>query len=73
MIFFIREIDNEKVLSLCNYLIGDYANINLQLNGDKKATFISDELGKKVPGKWNLCYVCVLQKNGKKMLDLFDS
>lgn len=69
---FIREkVDNEKVLSLCDYLIGDYANINLQLNGDKKATFISDELLERSSGKWNLCCMCTLwQKNA--LLDLFD-
>lgn len=69
---FIREqVDNEKVLSLCNYLIDDYANINLQLNGDKQATPISEELLERSPGKWNLCCMCTLWQKSA-LLDLFD-
>ena len=69
---FIREkVDNNKVLSLCNYLIGNYANINFQLNGDNKAIPVSDELLERSPGKWNLACMCTLwQKNA--MLDLFN-
>ena len=69
---FIREkVDNDRILSLCKYLTGNYANINLQLNGDIEATVISDELLERSPGKWNLCCMCTLWQK-KAMLDLFD-
>lgn len=69
---FIRDkVDNNKVLSLCKYLNGNYANINLQLNGDSEAKPISDELLERSPGKWNLCCMCTLWQK-KAMLDLFD-
>lgn len=58
---FIRDrVDNDRVLSLCKYLTGNYANINLQLNGDSEAKPISDELLERSPGKWNLCCMCTL-------------
>lgn len=69
---FIREtVDNERVLSLCKYLTDKYANINLQLNGDRDAKFVSEELLERSSGKWNLCCMCTLWKKDA-MLDLFD-
>ena len=59
-VFIRNNVNNDYISSLCKYLVGKYANINLQLNGDRKAIPISEDLLERSPGKWNLCCMCTL-------------
>lgn len=69
---FIRErVDNNKVLSLCSCLKDNYANINLQLNGDNKSKEFKNDILERGSSQWSLCCMCTLWQK-KAMLDLFD-
>lgn len=70
-VFIRNNVNNDYISSLCKYLVGKYANINLQLNGDRKAIPISEDLLERSPGKWNLCCMCTLWQK-RAMIDLFD-
>ena len=70
---FIRErVNNDNILSLCEYLKDlEYANINLQENGDKEAISIGDGVLQRGTTIWSLSCMCSLWSK-KSMLDLFD-
>lgn len=69
---FIREkVNNDRILNLCNYLKNEYANINLQLNGDNKAKYFTDDILERGGKQWSLSCMCNLWQR-KALLDLFD-